>query len=215
MPKHWMIFCVFAIASPGAELGLASWYGGPFDGRMAASGEIYHEDQLTAAHRVLPFGTRVLVRRSDADRSVVVRINDRGPYVEARIIDVSQAAARELGMVIPGVVPVSLEVVDVGAAASPAIFAASMLAAPMFAVQVGAFHVPENAERTRIAMERAYGTARIVRRQRDGDNLWCVLVGDRATRAEADTVADELRKRTGLGSAFVVQGAGWVPAPAQ
>ena len=93
------------------ERGLASWYGEPFDGREAASGEIYSQDLMTAAHRTLPFGTRVKVRRLDSIKSVIVRINDRGPYVDSRIIDLSRAAAVRLGMMRQGVAPVVLEVV--------------------------------------------------------------------------------------------------------
>jgi rare lipoprotein A len=94
------------------ERGLASWYGEPYHGQKAASGEIYDKEQLTAAHRTLPFGTSVRVRRLDGNKSVVVRVNDRGPYVESRIIDLSQAAATKLGMTHLGVLPVILEVLD-------------------------------------------------------------------------------------------------------
>jgi rare lipoprotein A (RlpA)-like double-psi beta-barrel protein len=65
-----------------SETGIASWYGAPYHGRPSASGEIYDQEKLTAAHRTLPFGTRVRVRRLDRDRSIVVRINDRGPFVK-------------------------------------------------------------------------------------------------------------------------------------
>ncbi|MCX6620571.1 MAG: septal ring lytic transglycosylase RlpA family protein, partial [Acidobacteria bacterium] len=78
--------------------GLASWYGHPFHGRRSASGENYDMMQLTAAHRTLPFGARVRVHRLDNDETVIVRINDRGPYVESRIIDLSLAAARKISM---------------------------------------------------------------------------------------------------------------------
>ena len=93
------------------ERGLASWYGAHYHGRQSASGEIYDQDQLTAAHPTLPFGTKVRVRRLDQDSSVVVRINDRGPFVKSRVIDLSRAAAAKLG-IRNGVVPVILEVVE-------------------------------------------------------------------------------------------------------
>jgi len=79
---------------------------------VSASGEIYDQDKLTAAHRTLPFGTRVRVRRLDRDRSVVVRINDRGPFVKSRIIDLSRAAAVTLGITDGGAVSVVLEVLE-------------------------------------------------------------------------------------------------------
>ena len=94
------------------ERGLASWYGYPYHGQQSASGEIYDQEKLTAAHRTLPFGTRVRIRRLDRNRSVVVRINDRGPFVESRIIDLSHAAAVRLGMVRSGVAPVTVEVIQ-------------------------------------------------------------------------------------------------------
>jgi rare lipoprotein A len=94
------------------ESGIASWYSAPYHGRRSASGEIYDQEKLTAAHRTLPFGTRVRVRRLDRDRSVVVRINDRGPFVKSRIIDLSHAAAVQLGITAGGVTAVTLEVVE-------------------------------------------------------------------------------------------------------
>ena len=97
---------------PPSERGIASWYGAPYHGQPSASGEIYDQEKLTAAHPTLPFGTRVRVRRLDRDVSVVVRINDRGPFVKSRIIDLSHAAAARLGMTSEGVAPVTLELVE-------------------------------------------------------------------------------------------------------
>jgi rare lipoprotein A len=94
-----------------SERGFASWYGAPYHGQPSASGEIYDQEQLTAAHRTLPFGTMVRVRRLDREGSVVVRINDRGPFAKSRVIDLSHAAAVRLGMTDGGVAPVILEVV--------------------------------------------------------------------------------------------------------
>jgi rare lipoprotein A len=93
----------------GQQRGLASWYGGKHHGGPTASGERFNKNALTAAHRRLKFNTRVRVTNQRNGRSVVVRINDRGPYGRA-IIDVSEAAARQLGMIDAGVVPVRLEV---------------------------------------------------------------------------------------------------------
>ena len=83
--------------------GLASWYGEPFHGRRTASGEVFDMNELTAAHKTLPFGTRVRVRHASTGKEVTVRINDRGPHVPGRIIDLSQAAASSLGIVQSGV----------------------------------------------------------------------------------------------------------------
>lgn len=81
----------------GGSSGIASWYGGKFHGRKTASGETYNQNALTAAHRTLPFGTRVRVTGANG-KSVVVRINDRGPFIRGRIIDLSRAAANSLGI---------------------------------------------------------------------------------------------------------------------
>lgn len=90
--------------------GLASWYGGKFQGRRTANGEIFDTNELTAAHRTLPFESIVRVTNTLNDRSVIVRINDRGPFVDNRIIDLSRAAADAIGLTAVGVAPVVLEV---------------------------------------------------------------------------------------------------------
>jgi len=105
-----------AQAGEGAavEEGLASYYALRFHGRRTASGERYDKDARTAAHRTHPFGTHVRVTNQTNGRTVNVRINDRGPFVRGRIIDLSHAAARELGMVRDGVVQVQVEVLRWG-----------------------------------------------------------------------------------------------------
>ncbi|MFN4218056.1 MAG: septal ring lytic transglycosylase RlpA family protein [Candidatus Bipolaricaulia bacterium] len=92
------------------QVGIASWYGEPFQGRRTSSGEIYDMHKLTAAHLTLPFGTIVLVTDLETGKSVVVRINDCGPYIEGRIIDLSFAAAEKLGIVHKGLAKVGLKV---------------------------------------------------------------------------------------------------------
>jgi rare lipoprotein A len=96
---------------PATETGRASWYGEAHHGRATASGERFDMNALTAAHPTLPFGTRLRVVNLDNDREVEVRINDRGPVATGRIIDLSYAAARALGAVGAGIVPVRLTVV--------------------------------------------------------------------------------------------------------
>jgi len=93
------------------ERGMASWYGEDFHGWVTANGEIYDMEALTAAHRTLPLGTEVRVTNAENGRQVHVRINDRGPYLYGRVIDLSLAAARELGMVESGIAAVQIEVV--------------------------------------------------------------------------------------------------------
>lgn len=95
-------------------VGNASWYGGKFHGRTTANGERFDKDGLTAAHRSLPFGSRVRVTNPATAASVVVRINDRGPYAGNRVIDLSRAAAKAVNLIGPGVAPVELEVLQDG-----------------------------------------------------------------------------------------------------
>lgn len=95
-----------------AETGVASYYGVPYHGRQTASGEVFDMNELTAAHPTLKFGTKVKVTHLVNNRSVVVRINDRGPFVKGRVIDLSKAAAEELQMVRAGIAEVKIEVLD-------------------------------------------------------------------------------------------------------
>lgn len=103
------MFCFTACSKKVTETGKASYYADKFEGRKTASGEIFRQGQLTAAHRTLPFGTKVTVVNVSNGRSVKVRINDRGPFAEGRVIDVSKKAARKLGMVTTGVAPVEVK----------------------------------------------------------------------------------------------------------
>src|SRR5665213_1291721 len=104
------------------ERGVASWYGKPYDGRAAADGEIYDMEQLVAAHRTLPFQTMVRVRNLTNNKTVDVRIIDRGPFVAGRIIDLSHAAARAIELIGPGFGPVELTILSSPAATAPAQF---------------------------------------------------------------------------------------------
>ena len=175
------------------EEGIASWYGPSFDGLRAASGEIFDSGQLTAAHRTLPFGTKVRVRRLDSAGSIVVRINDRGPFVDSRIIDLSQAAAQRLGMTDPGLFRVAVEVVE----------KAAMAQLQAFAVRVGTFRNPDNARRTRDLMHEKFGDTVFV--QRMGE-YWCVLIGNAGTEGEAGSLAEAVRKSgAAYLSAYVVR----------
>ena len=111
-----------ASSAPG-RLTLASWYGPGFIGQRTASGEVYHRDSLTAASRSLPLGTRVQVTNLDTGRAVVVRINDRGPYVRGRGIDLSERAAKQIGLNHSGVARVSVARLDATALASSTVAA--------------------------------------------------------------------------------------------
>lgn len=102
----------FSLAAAAAEEGVASYYADSLHGNKTASGEPYDKAAMTAAHRTLPFGTRVKVTNLDNGQTAIVQINDRGPRIKGRIIDVSGAAARALGMMDSGTASVTVEVLD-------------------------------------------------------------------------------------------------------
>lgn len=99
-------------SNANASSGQASYYGQKFHGRTTANGERFDMHGLTAAHRTLPFGTRVRVTNSRNKQSVTVRINDRGPFTGGRVIDLSRSAASKIGMIKSGVAPVNIEILD-------------------------------------------------------------------------------------------------------
>lgn len=146
-----------AVETGTVEKGDASWYGHPYHGRQTASGEVYDMHSLTAAHRTLPFGCLVRVTRRDDRRSVEVRINDRGPFIRGRIIDLSYEAARRIGLDVDGVAPVWVEVLEEGAPAEPVRMPATARALPeaCWWVQVGAFSDEGNARRAELRLEAA------------------------------------------------------------
>ena len=168
-----------------AETGLASWYGPDFHGRRTSSGEVFDMYQLTAAHRELPLGTWVVVTNLDNGRAVEVRVNDRGPFVPERIVDVSYAAAGLLDMRGPGVVPVRLVVSRLeGEAAS---------ASPVrFTVQVGSFTSEENARRLQQILGAGRPDVEVAQRTIGGGNFYRVRVGNFTTRGEAQSAARAL-----------------------
>lgn len=175
------------------ETGLASWYGHPYHGRAAANGEIYDMEKLTAAHRTLPFGTWVRVTNLSNSKTVDVRIIDRGPFIDGRIIDLSHAAAQAIDLIGPGITQVRLDIIS--APVTP-------LAETWFAVQAGAFQDKDRAERLRTLLEQRYGPARLVPLRGD-QVIWRVLVG--RERNEDAAYALATRVRTDLGVAFVVR----------
>jgi rare lipoprotein A len=175
------------------ETGLASWYGHPYHGRAASNGEIYDMEKLTAAHRTLPFGTMVHVTNLANNKSVDVRIIDRGPFIEGRVIDLSHAAAQVIDLIGPGIGQVRLDILS----APPTISADNA-----YAVQAGAFRDRDRAERLRGAMEREYGSARLVLRP-GSPSLWRVLVGRESSEEAAGALAQRLRVE--VGPAFVVR----------
>ncbi len=198
-----------------AETGIASWYGYPYHGRRAANGEIYDMEAFTAAHRTLPFGTWVAVKRLDTEKIVRVRITDRGPFAAGRVIDLSKAAARSIDMLGPGlarvrvvvVAPPPVEPTAIAVALPPPIVFATEIPAvaepvPVYAVQVAALQDRVRAENIRAALQLRFGSAELVMRA-GSVPVWRVLAGKLATMEEANTLAEQLRSE--YGQAFVVR----------
>jgi peptidoglycan lytic transglycosylase len=169
------------------EEGNASWYGKPFNGRRASDGEVYDMYKLTAAHRTLPFDTMVRVTNLNNGKTTTVRIIDRGPFVDNRIIDLSLAAAREIESVGPGVVPVRLEVLgDVDVTAG------------FFTVQVGAFRERANAERLRARLSLTYTPIFIQQYDSSEGTFYRLRVGKISGEDAANDLAAQLRSREGF-----------------
>jgi rare lipoprotein A len=175
------------------ETGIASWYGHPYHGRVAANGEVYDMEKMTAAHRTLPFDTWVHVVNLNNEKAVDVRITDRGPFIDGRVIDLSHAAARAIDLIGPGTGDVRLEIMSM-----------PDVKPGVYAVQIGAFRSKENAERERVRMASRYGAARLVQDER-GPSLWHVLVGSEKTENAADALRAKIRKESGERKSFVVR----------
>jgi rare lipoprotein A len=171
-----------AIPGQYVEEGVASWYGVPFNGHRTSNGEIYDMHAFTAAHRTLPFGSLVRVTNLRNGMQTEVRINDRGPFVANRIIDLSLSAAQAIGMVGPGTAPVRLEVVS---GPNPT--------QGFFGVQVGAFANQDNANRLRDRLAMRYSSVSIAIYDSPNGVFYRVRVGRLPTEAAARRLADQLR----------------------
>ena len=178
-----------AVEAGWRQDGEASWYGPGFDGKRTASGEVYDMDALTAAHQELPFGSRVRVLNLDNGREIQVRINDRGPFARGRVIDLSRAAAREIGMLASGTARVRIEVL--GADTPPLAAAPSdepvSIPESCSLVQVGAYREHRNAAEM---VRRLEARGEPVRELRGGDGIVRVLVGPYETEAETRLILE-------------------------
>jgi rare lipoprotein A len=177
------------------EEGTASWYGPDFHGKSTSCGEIYDMHAMTSAHKILPMGTRLRVTNLRNQRSIEVRVNDRGPFVKSRIIDLSYAAAKELDIVASGTAPVRIESI---AGAS----GAAIILGP-FTVQVGAFTDPDNAYRLASQLEKRYGSSSVQRGWVKGLLFHRVRVGRYPAIDAAEAVRKEFEEN-GTPAAFIV-----------
>lgn len=164
--------------------GLASWYGKDFHGKPTANGEIYDMYGISAAHKELPLGTVVDVTHLDNGRKVRVRINDRGPFIRGRIIDLSYGAAQKLNMVGEGVAKVEIRIVSIGGGTS------GPLSTLRFTVQAGAFREEGNALAVLRQIEGQHPKARVV----TSDGWHRVRVGSFRYRKDAEEVKRQLAR---------------------
>jgi rare lipoprotein A len=173
------------------QAGTASWYGPGFHGKTTTSGEIYDQKALTAAHRTFPLGTRVRVTNVATEKSVEVRINDRGPFVGDRIIDLSFGAASLLGMIGPGTADVMIEVLE-----TPTPITA-VPTAVRYAVQVGSYSSRDAAEAARDRVSKSAHDVTVATAKAGRQDLYRVRVGDFADINDARAEAQRL-KRAGV-----------------
>jgi len=192
------------------ERGIASWYGDDFHGKPTSSGEIYNMHAMTAAHKILPLGTHVKVTNLMNGKSVIVRINDRGPFIAGRVIDLAYTPARALGIVEPGTAPVVVEAVQV--AQSHAERGATVWEPEpirdfrhgRFTIQIGAFQNVANALRVRASLLEDYDTIYLRPPEYyDRDRYYRVQVGTFDDLAKAQAEATRLQQDRFPG-AFVI-----------
>lgn len=176
-------------ASGAIQTGIASWYGPGFHGRPTASGAIYNQHDLTAAHQTLPLGTKVMVTNLGNGNSVEVTVNDRGPFAKDRIIDLSYAAADSIGMIGPGTAPVRIEVIDSGPHKIDTIRKSLD-----YTLQVGSFSQLENAQKLRDRLVQTYSDVSIVALPVKEGPYYRVQFGNFSNRADAEDQARQVAR---------------------
>jgi len=177
-------------ARPGLTYtGIASWYGPGFHGKRTASGEVFDQDAMTCAHKTLPFGTRLRVTNPANGKSVVVVVNDRGPFVAGREIDLSRGAARAIGV---SMGEVEIQILGRDNRYARRVRTGRVSGSGSFFVQVGSFVDPWNAEHLRMGLELGYDKVRITRAVVNSRTFNRVRVGPFATRDMAFDTAQRL-----------------------
>jgi len=188
------------------QSGIASWYGSDFHGRTTSNGETYDMYAMTAAHKTLPLGVYVKVRNRDNGREAVVRINDRGPFIAGRIIDLSYSAARDLDIVGGGIAPVKIEALgylDNSVSGRTAYQAPASYDKGSFGIQVGAFGMYENARRQAAEVKQRYGSSSIQEAIVNGSRFYRVRAGNYPSLKEAELLQQRSADRLITGG-FVV-----------
>jgi len=182
------------------QTGVASWYGSDFHGKSTSNGERYDMYAMTAAHKTLPLGVYVSVRNMDNGRETVVRINDRGPFVKGRIIDLSYAAAKQIGVDVIGTAPVRIEALGYRETATGQYAAVNDYDAGDYTIQVGSFREYNNAQRLSEEMKRRYGFSEIHITNVNGDTFYRVYAGRYNTLGAAEQAEKEFSEHGYPGS---------------
>ena len=185
------------------QKGLASWYGKKFHGRKTANGETYNMYAMTAAHKTLPINTWVQVTNLNNGKQIVVRINDRGPFVRNRIIDLSRTGAQKLGVLGPGTAPVKVVALGKNDGGKSKKYTPVDYWKGDFTVQVGAFSIPANASRYRAKLSARYDNAHITTYKDYRGTFYRVRVGKFTQLEDAENFSRKLMG-SGINNAFPV-----------
>ncbi len=177
------------------QAGMASWYGKDFHGKKTSNGEKYDMYAMTAAHKTLPLGVYVKVKNRNNGREAVVRVNDRGPFVKGRIIDLSFAAAKKLGVDIAGTAPVRIEALGYQGSGPDRYKAPETYDAGSYTVQVGSFKEQSNAQRLSMEMKKQSGFSEIRRTDVNGEIFYRVYSGKFSSLNAAETAEQELSEQ--------------------
>lgn len=169
-----------------SQTGIASWYGPGFHGKATASGDVYNQNEMTAAHQTLPLGSKVMVTNMENGRTAEVLVNDRGPFAKGRIIDLSFAAAQSIDMVGPGTALVRLDVLD-----APVPLRAIRPALD-YTLQLGSFSQLENAQQLRDRIVRNFDAVTITPLQSKDTTYYRVHLGTFANRTAAEEMAKQI-----------------------
>jgi rare lipoprotein A len=215
-----LLFITVSIAYGQTQTGKASFYADKFEGAMTASGEKYRHSKATAAHKTLPFGTKVRVTNVENNKTVDVVINDRGPYVDGRIIDLSKSAAEELGYINKGLADVKIEVIDAGDGKGGGVsvpidriavdekefydFEIKRFEPKGWGVQIGTYQELVNLMRLADNLKNSYKKKVNVQvKVVNGIKYYSICLGEFSSRAKADTFIKEVKPK--FPDAFVVE----------
>ena len=203
--KYYVFYLLFfffiglstaGFAQKKIQKGTASWYGSKYHGRKTSSGERYNKNHMTAAHNTLPFGTKVKVTNLKNNKSVIVKINDRGPFKRGRIIDVSEAAARKIGMVNSGVATVKVEVLSDEKSEDIA-YNRQAGKGNYYTIQAGAFSSADNAKQQSKKIKAVDRNIPVTLKQErvNGRTIHRVITGRFDSRNEADKIRKKLERK--------------------